>query len=153
MRKNYVRYSIFAFILILAIVIFLVVNDSGNNSGFSMVCVEDKKCFSVEIAETPEERRIGLSEHESLGEDEGMFFIFEEETRSGFWMKDMDFPIDIMWIDSDFEIIGIEENLQPCNAGNCPVVYPEEKIKYALEISSGLSDFYNFKEGDSVGLE
>ncbi|MEX2016957.1 MAG: DUF192 domain-containing protein [Candidatus Pacearchaeota archaeon] len=117
----------------------------------SKVCIEDKKCFVIEIADSDEERALGLGGRESLDENKGMLFVFEEEVMPGFWMKDMKFPIDIIWIDSNREIIGIQENLQPCsNIVLCPAVYPSHPIKYVLEINANLSDRDNITEGNIV---
>jgi len=116
------------------------------------VCIESKSCFVVEIADSEEERRTGLSNKDSIEEDEGMLFTFQEEEFPGFWMKDMNFSIDIIWISSDMKIIGIERNIQPCGQDSCLIFYPQEKIKYVLEINSGMSERYGFEEGDSVYL-
>lgn len=145
MKKHYI---ISFLILVIGISIFLT-----NTNNPQEVCIENKKCFSVEIAETDEEKRVGLSEHESLAEENGMLFVFEQETRPGFWMKDMDFSLDIIWINSDLEIVGIEKNLEPCSKNNCPVIYSEENVKYVLETSAGLSDLYDFEKGDTVEIK
>ncbi len=115
------------------------------------ICIEDKACFYAEIADTLSEREKGLSGRQTLGNDKGMLFIFESETIPGFWMKDMNFPLDIIWIDNNMKIVGIEKTLGPCEEGKeCPVIYPDKQIKYVLEIKSGLSDIYGFEEGNSV---
>ena len=114
------------------------------------VCINEK-CFKVEIADNNSERMIGLSKYESLPENQGMLFIFPVEEIPGFWMKDMKFPIDIIWINKNLEIIGFDKNLQPCEENkNCEVYYPTKKIKYVLEINSGLSEMNNFEIGDRV---
>lgn len=116
------------------------------------VCIEEN-CFQVEIAETIQERSKGLSNRESLDLNKGMLFVMSQKTIPRFWMKKMEFPLDIIWINSDLEIIGIEKDLQPCVQNEvCPTFSPEEKILYVLEINSGLSDEYNFAIGDRVNL-
>ena len=117
----------------------------------SKICIEDKKCFVIEIADSNEERTLGLSGRQTLNENAGMLFIFEEETIPSFWMKDMKFPIDIIWISSNFEIIGIERDLQPCIDGElCPAFYPSQPVKYVLEINANQSEIYNFTTGNRV---
>ena|SRR3989338_1441751 len=123
------------------------------NGNSKEICVENKTCFSIEVADSLDERKIGLSDKNSIEENEGMLFIFQQEEIPGFWMKDMGFPIDIVWIDKNMKITGIEKSLEPCEEGKeCPVFYPSRNIMYVLEISSGLSDKYGFEEGDSVYL-
>src|SRR3989344_3566574 len=102
----------------------------------------------VETADTPEERARGLSGRASLKEDEGMLFIFKEPGRYPFWMKDMLFAIDIIWIDENFKIIGIEENLSP---DTFPRAFsPSEPVKYVLETSAGWSKKNSIRVGDNV---
>ena len=145
---------ILAFLVLSVIIIiagyFMYKNSSSKSN---KICIEGKTCFYAEIADTLGERERGLSGKQSLGDDKGMLFIFEEETLPGFWMKDMKFPIDKLWIDENKKIVGIEKNMQPCEEGKeCPVFYPSRDIMYVFEINSGLSDAYGFEEGDSVYL-
>lgn len=145
MKRSYI---ITLIILVIGISIFLASTNSE-----STACIENKKCFDIEFAGTEYLRELGLSNRESLPQNNGMLFVFEEDVIPGFWMKDMNFPLDIIWIDSNFEIVGIEKDIQPCETiENCPAVFPEREIRYVLEINSGLSDFYDFKEGDSVKI-
>ena len=66
------------------------------------------KTFFMEIANTDASRERGLSSHTALLDNQGMLFIFDKPGNYGFWMKDMIFPIDILWIDANFKIIDIE---------------------------------------------
>ena len=122
-----------------------------NSSGDSKICIENKKCFVIEIADSDYERTLGLGNRDFLDNESGMLFVFEKETIPGLWMKDMKFPIDIIWINSDFEITGIEKDLRPCVKGEiCPIVYPSAPVKYVFEINAGLSEKYNLSEGNRV---
>lgn len=108
--------------------------------------------FRAELAREPWEMEQGLSGRKSLGENEAMLFVFSEEGRHGFWMKDMNFPIDIIWI-NDGKIVYIKRNA-PIPISLKPEIYePTEPAKYVLEISAGLSEKYGFMEGDSVKLD
>lgn len=107
-----------------------------------------EKVFKVEVADTSKLRTLGLSGHEPLSGDEGMFFVFEKEGVYGFWMKDMLFPIDIIWIDKNFIINHIESEVLP---GTYPKVFaPKEEALYVLELQSGEAKRSNIKIGDSV---
>ena len=68
--------------------------------------------FNVEIASTTAEQTIGLSGRKSLAENEGMFFTFNSPGVQNFWMKDMNFPIDIIWISGN-KVAGFAENAEP----------------------------------------
>ena len=69
--------------------------------------------IQVEVSDTQNERTKGLSGKENLGNREGMLFVFDNEDLHGIWMKDMNFPIDILWINEDYEIVDIKENAKP----------------------------------------
>ncbi|MBU1999321.1 MAG: DUF192 domain-containing protein, partial [Candidatus Omnitrophica bacterium] len=70
-------------------------------------------CVQVEVVDSPEDRSRGLMFRDKLGEKEGMLFIFDERGRHNFWMKNMQFPIDIIWINQDKVIVDIRKNIPP----------------------------------------
>jgi uncharacterized protein len=106
------------------------------------------KTFVVDTARTTYSLQRGLSYRESLADDGGMFFIFSKEDKYGFWMKDMNFPIDIIWINSDMKIVHIEKSVA---TSTYPKVFtPEAPAKYVLEISAGQTDALKVKKGDTV---
>lgn len=95
-------------------------------------------------------RQNGLSHRRPLSSDEGMLFVFEKEGFYGFWMKDMLFSIDIIWIDANLKIVHIENNVSP---QTYPKVFrPTSKSLYVLEILAGQSEISNIKIGDSVKI-
>lgn len=111
--------------------------------------------ISVQIAKTSEEKAKGLSGKNFLAEDEGMIFIFINKTYPAFWMIDMNFPIDIIWISED-TIIHIDENVPPPEAKqdkkDLPLYKPPKAINYVLEVSAGFSQKNGIKVGDKVDL-
>lgn len=115
------------------------------------VLFSGEKIF-VEIADTEEKREKGLSGRDSIGDDEGMLFLFPEGGGYGFWMKEMKFPIDIIWVHKG-KIVWIEKNVDP------QVGVSDEKLQVytfsgsadtVIEIKGGKSDILNLKEGDVV---
>ena len=106
------------------------------------------KLFSVEIADTPATQERGLSGHAPLSDGQGMLFVFDKSDNYGFWMKDMTFPIDIVWLNSDMKIAHIEKSVFPETYPK--VFYPNALTQYVLEISAGQSDILHLKTGDSV---
>ena len=106
------------------------------------------KVFSVEVSDTKELLEKGLSGHKPLENDGGMLFIFSKSDKHGFWMKDMLFPIDIIWMDSSWRIIHIEKSLTP---DTYPKIFtPQSDSMYVLEISSGESENLGLNVGDDV---
>ena len=116
------------------------------------VCIEKKTCFEIEVADTSEKRISGLSNREFLEENKGMLFVFPEESMPGFWMKDMKFSIDIIWINKNLEIIKIDKNQLPCGENTCVILHPVSNILYVLEINSGLSEKHGFEIGNRISL-
>ncbi len=103
--------------------------------------------IEVEIADTPEQRAKGLSGRESLAENRGLLFIYDQPGLYGIWMKEMKFPIDIIWIDSNKKIISISKNIGP---ESFPEIFePAVPAQYILEINAGFVDENRIKIGDS----
>lgn len=116
-----------------------------------------EKSFEVEIANTAESRRVGLSEHDTLEAGHGMLFIFDTKnvTDAKFWMKGMSFPIDIIWID-DNEVVQITKGVPTVPADlpdrKIPTYKPYRTIDHVLEINAGEADINGIKVGDQVIL-
>lgn len=110
---------------------------------------------TAEIADDEAERKKGLGGRGSLAEKEGMLFVFPEKTSGiSFWMKDMRFPIDIIWV-KDQEVVKIDKNAEP-EAGvadeNLKHYWPGTEINYVLEVAAGFSEKNNLKVGDKILL-
>jgi uncharacterized membrane protein (UPF0127 family) len=104
----------------------------------------------VDIADTPEERERGLSGRPSLAQGTGLLFVFEDSRRHGFWMKDMSFPIDMIWAREDGVIISIERNVSPESYPK--VFYPSEAAKYVLEVPAGFCDEHGIALGQTLSI-
>lgn len=110
------------------------------------------KVFQVAVADTNEEKARGLGGVEKIKDNEGMLFIFDLPGKYGFWMKDMKFPIDIIWIREN-KIVWFSENVRlPKEGENLEVYYPPEEADKVLEINMGLVQKYGFKRGDEVSF-
>ena len=127
---------------------------SGSN-GYQQVNVTVNGLVLVtDISVTNEQRTKGLSEKDDLAENEAMLFVFGSEAKHTFWMKDMKFPIDIIWIDSDKTIVHIEHNLQPCASGVlCTTYKPTDDSLYVLETVGGFAEKYGIVKGTRVEFE
>lgn len=128
--------------------------ESGNRSGemgdrhnISRVKIGDE-IINVRLAATEAERNRGLSDTPGLSDNEGMLFIFEKPDFYGFWMKDMLFSIDIVWVSEDLEAVHIEKALSP---ETFPKIFqPKERALYALEVKSGLTEKLGLELGDKL---
>ena len=104
----------------------------------------------VEVADTSETRIKGLSGRKIMPTDTGMLFVFESSESYGFWMKDMNFAIDIVWVDEDLYIIGIEKRVLPETFPQ--VFYPKSLAKCVLELPAGFADKYRIDTGQYVTI-
>lgn len=107
------------------------------------------RTFEVEVANTPEQQATGLSGRKQLGKNRGMLFVFEQDDFHVFWMKDMQFAIDIIWIDGDRRVAHIERDVQPDGSG--ATYKPARKARYVLEVASGQADAVVDREGVIFG--
>lgn len=114
------------------------------------VTIGSAKIF-VEIAKDDVALRKGLSGRESLGPDQGMLFIFPKPDRYRFWMPDMRFPIDIIWIGADKKVAAITPDVPPESNPASPHFYrPPKPAQYVLEVKTGFAKNKNVKTGDAV---
>ncbi len=107
-------------------------NPASSNSS-NQVCFSNS-CFDVELAITEQQKLNGLMNRESLNQTSGMLFIFTKLDNYSFWMKDTLIPLDLLWLNSNKQVVFIKENALPCNSQKCEIFSPNEKAKYVLEI-------------------
>lgn len=111
--------------------------------------------FDVEVANTTEERAKGLMNRAEMLDSRGMVFLFSKPDIQTFWMKDTLLPLDIIFINGNWEIVKIDKNVQPCGASedkDC-ALYRADNSQYVLEINAGLADKNAFNVGDKVVLK
>jgi uncharacterized protein len=139
----------------LALVAALVLGACGGGDSGSVATIdtgEQVVRLDVELAETPEERRQGLSGRETLAADAGMLFLYSEEHRGGFWMKDTLIPLSIAFLDAGGAILSILD-MEPCAADPCPSYDPGVAYWSALEVNGGAFSEWGVEPGDVVVLE
>lgn len=123
-----------------------------DKSDSDQVCF-DSECFNVEVVSSGSDREKGLMFRESLDRDSGMLFIFDSEGLYPFWMKNTLIPLDIIWINSDFEIVYIAHNSMPCEEDPCPLIRHDGTAKYVLEINGGLASKLGIEVGDKASFD
>ncbi|MCC6222098.1 MAG: DUF192 domain-containing protein [Thermoleophilia bacterium] len=107
--------------------------------------------LAVELADSPGERSRGLMGRESLPERSGMLFLYEEDTRAAFWMKDTRIPLSIAFLDAGGRILAILD-MEPCAADPCPVYDPGLAYRSALEVGRGAFARLGVAVGDVASL-
>jgi uncharacterized membrane protein (UPF0127 family) len=106
--------------------------------------------FDVLVADTSSTRSRGLAAVDMLTSREGMLFIFDQSGTHGIWMKDVKYPIDIIWISENFRIVDIKKNAKP---ESYPEVFrPSKPARYVLEVPAGSIDAYSFNGMSEVSI-
>ena len=105
--------------------------------------------LNADIPIISEQMSKGLAVKNQLKENEAMLFVFEKPGRHSFWMKDMKFPIDIFWLDSDGKVVYIKKNMQPCISTIICILYtPNTDSQYVLETVAGFTQRHNVSMGN-----
>ncbi|MDO8612612.1 MAG: DUF192 domain-containing protein [Dehalococcoidia bacterium] len=104
--------------------------------------------LTVELAVTPGERSRGLMFRESLAEERGMLFVFAQETKAGFWMKNTKIPLSIAFIASDGLILETQD-MEPLSE---ELHTPARAYRYALEVNQGWFERHGLGLGDRVEI-
>ncbi len=106
--------------------------------------------IAVEIANTEAEQIRGLSGRRDLAAGSGLLFVFQDEATYGFWMKEMHFSIDILWIGADLRVVHVAENVSP---GTFPKVFrPSQPARYVLELNAMDAEKLGVRVGTPVTL-
>lgn len=120
--------------------------DEGNVVRFTRA--GNEATLEVEIADTAEERATGLMGRESLAEDAGMLFVFENDTQAGFWMKDTLIPLSIAFVTAGGVVIDIQD-MEPQTE---ELHRPPEPYRYAVEANQGWFGDNDVRVDDVVQL-
>ena len=139
--------------LFLVILTLLITSGCANKSAsknWPEICL-NQTCFSIELAKTEQEREYGLMNRTSLPEKSWMLFIFDTEDYRTFWMKDTLIPLDMIWIDSGLNVVGIRE-ADPCTQNPCSIYNPWKTASYVLELNKWISAKYGIKAWDKAEL-
>jgi uncharacterized membrane protein (UPF0127 family) len=153
-------YIFISIIVLLSIIIWLVLPALNNNTGSGEMHAfkkegelvffnEEKeiKKIDIEIADTDYDRQLGLMYREKMTEDEGMLFIFPYEIIQSFWMRNTKISLDMIFVNSQKEIVTIHKNTTPYSEQSYASDQPS---KYVVEVVAGFTDKFGIKVGDKV---
>lgn len=114
------------------------------------VVVLGGQTIHVDLAQTPAEQAQGLGGRASLGDHDGMLFIFPSDGYEAFWMKDMRFSIDMLWLSADGTVVYIKSDVSP---STYPTPFsPTSPARYVLELPANFAKTYTIKVGDKAVL-
>ena len=122
---------------------------SDDRYGRAEIKIGDKT-FDAYVSDTEILRERGLSGFAGLDENEAMLFVFPESGLYGFWMKDMLFSIDILWLDDSYRVVSFEKNISQDTFPKS--FYPKNLSRYVVEFKSGVLDETIITEGDRASI-
>ena len=103
--------------------------------------------IDIEIADNDYERQLGLMNRQSMEEMQGMLFIFPQERYLSFWMMNTLFSLDIIFVNSNKEIVTIHKDTTPLSEQSYPSTEPAQ---FVVEVNAGFCDRHNIKLGDKI---
>jgi uncharacterized membrane protein (UPF0127 family) len=146
-NKKILSISLVSLFIISAILLFL---NMAPLIGKKYIKINDSIVY-IEVADTNEKRSKGLGYRDSLPQDNGMLFTFDEARPWPFWMQGMRFPLDYIWIREE-KVVDLSKNVPTQTEQNPVYVTPKENITSVLEVNAGWIDKNNIKIGDKVEI-
>ena len=138
----------FRLFFVTSLILFVFISGCKSNN-IRRVWIKDY-CVNAEVVDNEAGRERGLMSRDRLRQDQGMLFIFEKSEIYNIWMKNMLFPIDIIWISENKKIVYFTENAQPCLSNSCPDFTHLNPARYVLEVNSGFIRSHRLRTGDSL---
>lgn len=105
--------------------------------------------INLEVADSKCLREMGLMFRESLDQNAGMLFVMDSPQKVDFWMKNVNFPLDIVFINKN-KIVKIEENIPVCKSESCLFYNSEKIVDSVIEFNAGFCKKYNLKTGQTI---
>jgi hypothetical protein len=112
---------------------------------------DESTLVTVEVAETPEQRELGLAGRASLEDDFGMAFVFFEERETGLDMEGVTIPLSVAYFDAEGTILEIMD-MEPCGSAPCETYDPGVAYMAALQVNQGSFEEWDISEGDVIHL-
>ena len=159
--KNISVFKVVSIVIILAVIIFLAIsnllkkNETDTEYMFrkdgTLTFLNDssqvKAKIDIQIADNDFDRELGLMFRKSMQENQGMLFIFPQDTIQTLWMRNTFIPLDMVFINSQKEIVSISKNTKTLSDQTYSSSGPAQ---YVLEVNAGFCDRFNIKDGDKI---
>ena len=124
--------------------------ERGPNSGLPTVDMRiGSQQYTLEVANTDRSRQRGLMERDAMPADHGMLFVFDREQPLSFWMKNTRFPLEILYLDADGQVVSIHE-MKPYDTTSSH--RSARPAKYAIELNLGQVKKAGVKVGDVLNI-
>ena len=151
MSKNILIFGVI--LLVLIVLAYFTFNSFRSLTDSKTIDIKGNK-IQLEIADSIEEQKKGLSGREKLANNKAMLFKFSKADRHAFWMKDMKFPIDIVFINGE-KVVTIYENVKPVQndrSSNLTTYTPSTPADKVLELNEGSVKKFGIKVNDIIKI-
>lgn len=135
------------------IIMLILYQPTMKTSTVSFLTEKGEVKINVEIADSVMKHQIGLMNRTSMDYKSGMIFIFGSERPRSFWMKNTLIPLDMIFVDSNFKIVNITKQAQPCKIITCEVYPSGVSAMYVVEVNGGFVDDKGIRIGDQIKFE
>lgn len=150
LMKNFHPGRTFSFFLILFFMVINCIWTVDALAGEKKTIYLKGRRFLVDVARTKQEQINGLMFISGFPPDAGMLFVYEDQERRSFYMKNTYIPLDIIWLNKEKKVVFIKKNAEAEKSGVYEEIYPEEKAMYVLEVNAGVSDEIGLEAGDDL---
>lgn len=133
------------------ILLILTLSGCGRTENETLLLDLEGQKIQAELAKTPQERFKGLSGREHLCENCGMLFVFPQRQERSFVMRDMNFPLDVIWI-RDQKIVNIDKDAPPEGSNPKKEYRSQIPVDKVLELNAGFCDAHEIKIGDKIEI-
>ena len=143
---------LFSLLALLAAALLFGCFGQGKSYGDAKLLLPDGTQVNAEVPLTTPGMAMGLMHRDGLCEDCGMLFVFGDDGRHGIWMKNMRFDIDVVFLDSDWRVVGVAQDVPPCAKEPCTVYTPDSDARYVLELDANASIVHGITVGSGIKL-
>jgi uncharacterized membrane protein (UPF0127 family) len=143
-RKRIVLLTVGGIALVVAIALSLL----GTRAGTQVTLESAGRKYTLQVAATPAARELGLGKRMSLADNRGMLFVFSSSQEQCFWMKDMHFPLDMIWVSSTHRVEYVETAVSPTTYPH--IFCPDVMAKYVIELNAGQASQAGIRTGKTL---
>ncbi len=137
--------------LILFLSLNIIIYSAVAQAHYPAFFVVKNKIVNLFVAESARERQIGLMFVDKLSQNTGMIFKFEKPQQVAFWMKNVKFPLDMLFI-RDGKVLKIQKNAPVCSTVECPLYYSDFIVDSVIELNAGFCEKNGIKKGDYIKI-
>ena len=165
-KKNHIlKVQVILLLVVVVIIVLVYITPSGQLSSFTNIrsllggitatsTIEVNAPLgkiNVELANTPDLRERGLSGRTSMSADHGMLFVFQQSGVYGFWMKDMNYPLDMVWVDANHRVVSVNSDIATSTYPDA--IFPAGYVLYVIELNAGVADKFGIATGTVLDFD